>query len=957
MNKVIGIGKFFFIGLAFTFLTSNTTAAQDLSQSEQLYLKNLSDSILTNQGNFEKIDSFLWEIGNYSNSFTDKVKKEEIRAFYWAEYAMNSPQYSNKLYDTASRNQLIRLSEACIGTYKIYYTKGVWKEYRFDILLLRGLVYLYSWNQNHELSLSALKEYEDEVLKKEIKTKWELFDIYSVYSDFYNSMGLYEKEAEMNQLIKDGYEKNGCETVYDSLKLLSAIRGLITYSVRKNDLDRVFELVDEYERYFFRINYFLKPKNDYAEVLEQLALLSLNYSIKYARECIDDEVAYLEKEHLDSLSCPSCLSGLKSIQLEYYKRLEDWKNIYQIISTDPDLKNSHYGLYLEACLNLGRKEDCLRIIDFAMKDLSSEFNGLDKFHPTLRAKKIQQITLSRNYKNIRQVLYSFPSDSDFVAKYFDFLVKFKAIEVGLNSRYETTLKLIKSESLARDIHNSLKPHESLLEFSRISRTETIRAFDRISNGISFRLIGKNDSRPLIREISPHTLAFESGLKINDVIVSINGVDTKGKSTEDILKMFNSVSGGAKNKVGITRKGIDKVQYYYTRRDSIFIYHDTIISKYVSYSLKGNDDKNYKYVLLDAKNIDGLYNDQYISQKSTSLSKELIPILKQLATSKSIYFSTDGVFNKINIETLTITDSVGTTHYLGDLFDIHVVSSARDLLSKDNTTYTNNSITLFGYPNYTLSQSEQAKLVSQTGIDTNSLSYSRGGDAITDNFIFKPLVATKHEVEDIGQLLQKNGWQVQVYTGVNALEEQIKKILSPRVLHIATHGFFAEDLQSERQASFMGMNSKKVMENPLLRSGLAFAGAERSRTDTTHELLSGIDDGILTAEEAQYLYLDSTELVVLSACETGLGSIINGEGVYGLQRAFLAAGAKSILMSLWKVDDIATEALMKGFYKHWLDDGMSKHDALWQAKLDLRNDKVHPEWAKPYYWGAFVLIGE
>ena len=147
---------------------------------------------------------------------------------------------------------------------------------------------------------------------------------------------------------------------------------------------------------------------------------------------------------------------------------------------------------------------------------------------------------------------------------------------------------------------------------------------------------------------------------------------------------------------------------------------------------------------------------------------------------------------------------------------------------------------------------------------------------------------------------------------------------------------------------MGVDSKKAKQNPLLRSGLLFAGAKNTLNGNGPK--SG-DNGLLTAYEASFMDLIGTELVVLSACETARGEIKNGEGVYGLQRAIQQAGAENIVMSMWKVDDKVTEEFMTNFYKTWLG-GETKREA-----FNSKQQIIKEKYKHPYYWGAFVMIGK
>jgi len=223
--------------------------------------------------------------------------------------------------------------------------------------------------------------------------------------------------------------------------------------------------------------------------------------------------------------------------------------------------------------------------------------------------------------------------------------------------------------------------------------------------------------------------------------------------------------------------------------------------------------------------------------------------------------------------------------------------------------------------------------------------------------FDRLAGTHEEGEQIAAMLRVTPW-----LDVAALEARLKAVRSPRILHLATHGFFLKDQRDDpnelhrdlgaiggEQAGGLGRLAGVRLENPLLRSGVALAGANTWLRE--HAPPEDAEDGLLTAEDVTGLDLLDTELVVLSACETGLGEVHVGEGVFGLRRSFVLAGADTLVMSLWKVPDEQTQELMEDFYRRILA-GQSRADALREAQLDMKSK--HPQ---PLYWGAWICQGD
>ncbi len=315
------------------------------------------------------------------------------------------------------------------------------------------------------------------------------------------------------------------------------------------------------------------------------------------------------------------------------------------------------------------------------------------------------------------------------------------------------------------------------------------------------------------------------------------------------------------------------------------------------------------------------------------------ISHHLTEIKKIYFSPDGVYNQLNLNTIK---NLETNKYVLEETDIVLVTNTKDLVLNTATKNSKKQIILFGNPDYTYA-----------GPATVTAAATTSESAPNYNGILSPLPGTEKEITMIAGMMKEHKWATKIISTIEASEKNVKTINNPKVLHIATHGFFEKDLVPAKN----GTIKPEPTRNKLLSSGLMLGGAAvtiyNKKNPEKQSFGTGktTEDGILTAYEAMSLNLDSTELVILSACETGLGDVENGEGVYGLQRAFIIAGAESIILSLWKVDDATTQKLMTLFYNEWLKTG-NKRQSFRSAQSLVR--KEHPD---PYYWGAFVMVGE
>ena len=394
----------------------------------------------------------------------------------------------------------------------------------------------------------------------------------------------------------------------------------------------------------------------------------------------------------------------------------------------------------------------------------------------------------------------------------------------------------------------------------------------------------------------------------------------------------------------------------------FLDNDSVM--YIALALKKGYPEPKLIPLFEEKTLKELSND---NPNDAQQLFHLVwnPLLSELEGTRNVYFSPSGALYNIGIENLPIS----AEERMSDRFNMYRLSSTRLLALHPHST-SERKTALFGGLDYEMSPQDVASNNLKNAYHSEFIAQNRDASAdFMERGGFGALPFSLKEVKSASKLLEANGYECHLFEGKDGTEEAFKSLSGKKVkvVHLSTHGAFvpqkeAKNTKQKNNFRFIQFDDAAPQaqeeDQSLTRSFLVMAGGNMLKNyDSIPE---GIDDGILTAQEIAHTDLRSCDLVVLSACETALGDITN-EGVMGLQRGFKKAGANTILMSLWKVDDQASSLLLTKFYENLLSKKMPKIDALKKAQDYVRNYEIEVEGKKekifsdPKFWTSFILL--
>jgi CHAT domain-containing protein len=690
---------------------------------------------------------------------------------------------------------------------------------------------------------------------------------------------------------------------------------------------------------------YIKHENDYFICLGALCLLKLkDYDLKEAKVYLDKMKLYLD----------SSLEFDKSIQGDYYDNL-GWYYFYDEKYTESKYffeKSFSFPFYKENQKHNFLYLICKYILNKNISETISSINQFEKENKNFHYISELKYLIEYNYGKIESaeklLLNIFDNELSENKEYFHLLSDYERENLYRNfsNRFEyLNAYLLNNSSEFLNKYINLRFYSKSLLFSNSFNSfgenekhkELYLEYKNNIAKINKSLENKSSNLKLIEELKYKNREIEKVLSSNTKskpILNLNDLNNKIKLGDAYIEIIR-INKQTKHS---SNKGLEDV---FTKKFTDSISYGAIVIK---------KNSTPKFILIDGTN---QLEKQYASNfKSKILNKQednesyhllFEKIDEELKDVKKIYLVTDGVYNSINIESIY---NPNRKKYLLDYLKIQQIQNVRAITDekKEFKVGMNTKTILFGNPDFDLliANKKENEFSLERGLDNELL------DEIKTGVKISPLNGTQKEIETLDTILNNSNSTVELFSKANATEDNLKKIQSPDILHIATHGYFlSNDDTSKTKQSIANLFNDNYKNDSYLKSGLLLAGAQNTLNGKQPE---NSNNGILTSEEAKSLNLKNTELVVLSACETGLGDNLVGEGVIGLQRAFMIAGAKSVIMSLWSVSDEKTQELMTMFYTNWIKNNMSKEEALYQAKIEMK--KLYPQ---PYYWAGFVLL--
>ena len=896
------------------------------------------------------------ELGNYEQA--DKLYASSLPIFK-AKFGEDHPEYATSAANYSSLQQLM-------GNYSSAekYLKQA-NEIKKAAFGENNLDYLATYENLGLLYISTARYTEAQRILNEVKEKKEQL----LESDDPSLAYTYANLANIKKQVAEYTESESYFSKAEKILASSLGKEHLQYASTINNLALLYQKMGNLEAakpYFEEAMEIYEAKlgrlsPDYATALENLATLyQMEGDIIKSKELLEE--ALIIDEKILGKNHPlysKTLHNLASIY-EDTEEYEKSRDLYeQSLAIDEKIYGKNHPSYASTLYNLAVLEQELENFDQAktyyQQVADTRKNILGENHPDYaysiyglasvnqrtgnyeEAKGNYEIVIEKYLENIREY---FPALSETEKSAFYGKIR-PVFEAFMDFAVEY---VITEQGTAQDRTNMLgQLYDLQLSTKALLLNATNKVRNRILSSGDPELIGLFQEWIALKENIVKSLSL-SKEEIEQNQVDIAAMQSKANDMEKQLSLKSSLFAQEFEKEAITwqdvkealqpqEAALEVIRIKKNLKNDSILYATLVIESVPEAKprliLISNGDeleskifKTYKnsivYKVTDKKSYNSFWKaiDEEISNKT-----------------KNIYLSADGIYNKVNISTLL--DDQGK--YVIDKYNIRLLSNTKELVEKQNDSAGQNEAEMFGFPTYNLEKKESEK---KALIDSGGMRYSFG-DNVSE------LPGTLEEIKNIGKLMDKNAWTYKTYLENQATEENIKKLNSPKIFHVATHGFFLEDISIDENSK-EGIDSRNMKFNPLMRSGLLFAGAENTIRE---EDIPGNEDGILTAYEAMNLNLDHTELVVMSACETGLGEVKNGEGVYGLQRAFIVAGAQNLIMSLWKVNDETTQLLMSSFYEEWFS-GKTKTEAFTSA---IQN--VKKKFNDPYYWGAFVMLGK